>query len=97
MKDTLGGNNNIFIPYEMTRPLPLIHVENELDVYNIKEMRNLAEGFLKSNIDYIIEIIEDSGSIIYVYDQRVLKINQNGLLEYFNPLEEPVRKVEIFI
>ncbi len=45
MKDTLGGNNNIFIPYEMTRPLPLIHVENELDVYNIKEMRNLAEGF----------------------------------------------------
>ena len=97
MKDTLGGDNNIFIPYEMAKTLPLIYVENELDVYDIEQIRSIAEGFFNKDIDYIREIIEDNGSIIYVYNQRVLKINQNGLLEYFNPLEEPVNERNLYI
>ena len=88
MRDTIGGNNNIFIPYEMAKTLPLVYVENELDVYDIEQIRGIAEKFFNRDIDYIREIIEDSGSVIYIYNQRVLKINRNGLLEYFNPLED---------
>ena len=97
MKDTLEIDNDIFIPYEMSRDLPLIHVVNELDAYNLESMRDLAEKFYGRDIDYIREIIEDDGSIIYVYNQRVLKINQNGILEYFNPLEEPVKERNLYM
>ncbi|NMB27028.1 MAG: hypothetical protein GX987_03105 [Tissierellia bacterium] len=97
MKDTIGGDNNIFIPYEMAKTLPLIYVENELDVYDIEQIRSISEKFFNKDIDYIREIIEDSGSIIYVYNQRVLKINQNGLLEYFNPLEEHIEERNLYI
>lgn len=43
------------------------------------------------------EIVENNGSILYVYNQKVLKVHQNGLLEYFSPLEEPVKERNLYI
>lgn len=97
MKDTLKIDNNIYIPYKMAKTIPLVYVENELNVSNIEEIRNIAEDFFNKDIDYIREIIENNGSILYIYNQRVLKINQNGFLEYFSPLEEPVRERNLYI
>jgi hypothetical protein len=97
MKDTLGVDNNIYITYKMAQNLPKVYVKNELDIYDIDEIRNIAEKFFDKDIDYIREIIENNGSILYVYNQRVLKINQNGLLEYFNPLEAPVKERNLYI
>ena len=88
MRDTLGVDSNLFISYEMTKHMPKIYVENEFDTNNIDEIREMAERFFDKDIDYIGEIIEDSGSIIYLYNQQVLKVNPNGQIEYFNPLEE---------
>lgn len=97
MKDTLGSNNDLFISYEMTKNMPNVYVENEFNTYDIDEIRNLAQKFFNRDIDYIREIIEDNGSIIYLYNQQVLKINPNGQLEYFNPLEEPVLERNLYI
>jgi len=97
MKDTLGINNNLFISYKMAKDMPEVYVESELNTNNIDEMRNIAEKFFNKNIDYIREIVEDSGSVIYLYNQQVLKINPNGQLEYFNPLEEPVLERNLYI
>src|SRR5690606_2243199 len=36
------------------------------------------------------EIVESNGSTIYVLNNRSLKLNVNGMLEYFHPLEESV-------
>lgn len=90
MRDTLDADNNLFISYEMTKSMPKIYVENEFNINDIDEIREMAERFFNKDIDYIGEIIEDSGSIIYLYNQQVLKVNPNGQIEYFNPLEESV-------
>lgn len=97
MKDTLGSNNNTFIPYEMSKNLPLVSVERKLNPENIEEIRDIAKEYFNKDIDYIREIVEKDGSIIYLYDQKVLKINQNGILEYFSPLEEPVLERNLYI
>ncbi len=97
MKDTLDSNNNTFIPYEMSQSLPIVYVENELNPNNIEEIRSIAEEYFNKDIDYIREIVENNGSVIYVYNQKVLKINQNGILEYFSPLEEPVGERNLYI
>ncbi len=97
MRDSMGVNSNVYITYNMARNMPLIYVQNELNIHNIDEIRSIAEKFFDKDIDYIREIIENNGSILYVYNQRVLKINQNGLLEYFNPLEAPVKERNLYI
>lgn len=97
MKDTLDVDNNIYIPYKMSKTMPLVYVKNELDSNNIHEVRNIAETFFDKDIDYVREIIENNGSILYLYDQKVLKINQNGLLEYLAPLEEDVHERNLYI
>lgn len=97
MKDTLGSNNDIFIPIEMSQNVPLAYVENELIPNNIEEVRIIAEKYFNKDVDYIREIVENNGSIIYVYNQKVLKINPNGLLEYFSPLEELVKERNLYI
>ncbi|GMG98091.1 hypothetical protein EN5CB1_29170 [Tepidimicrobium xylanilyticum] len=97
IRETLNVNNDIYIPYRMSKNLPIVYVENELKTDDIEEMRGIAEIFFKKDIDYIREIIENNGSILYLYNQKVLKINQNGLLEYFSPLEEPVKERNLYI
>ncbi|WP_025642177.1 hypothetical protein [Schnuerera ultunensis] len=97
IRETLNVDNNVYIPYRMSKSMPLVYVENELNTDNIKEIRNIAEIFFKRNIDYLREIVENNGSILYVYNQKVLKVHQNGLLEYFSPLEEPVKERNLYI
>lgn len=97
MKDTLGSNNDLFIPYEMTNGLPVVYVENEIKIDDEDEIIRIVESFFGKNIDYLREIVENNGSTIYIYNQKVLKIHQNGYLEYFSPLEEPVRERNLYI
>lgn len=96
IRDTLNINSEVYITYRMPKDLPTVYVENELNIDDIDEIKNIAEVFFKRNTDYIREIIENNGSRLYVYKQKVLKINQNGLLEYFNPLEKPVKRRNLY-
>ena len=97
MKDSLGIDNHIYIPYKMTKTMPKVFVENELDINDIDNVRNIAKVFFDKSIDYIREIIENNGSILYVYNQKVLKINNNGLLEFFNPLESTIKERNLYL
>lgn len=96
MKDTIGTDKDIYIPYEMKNNLPTIYVENEIRMLDEDQKRNLAERFFNRNIDYIREITESNGTAIYVHGQKVLKLNTNGTLEYFNPLEGVVKKRNLY-
>ena len=96
MKDTIGTDKDIYIPYEMKNNLPTVYVENEIRMLDDDNKRILAETFFNRNIDYIREITERNGSTIYVHGQRILKLNTNGTLEYFNPLEGTVKKRNLY-
>lgn len=97
MKNTLGIDSNLFISYNMTDKMAEVYVENELNTSNIGRVRSIAESFFNKSIDYIGEIVEDNGSIIYLYNQEVLKISPSGQLEYFSPLDEEVLERNLYM
>jgi len=87
----------IFIPYEIKQLLPVVYVTNEVSIMSNLEMNQLAERFLEKNIDYIRQIVESNGSTIFIYDNKVLKFNLNGTIEYFHSLEEPVNERNLYL
>lgn len=96
MKKKFDIKNNIFIPYEMNNPIPRVFVENKIVSFTEDEKKQLVEKFFNKGIDYIREIVEGNGSTIYVYNQKVLKLDINGTLEYFNSLEKAVKKRNLY-
>ncbi|MDR7854995.1 hypothetical protein [Tissierella sp.] len=96
MKEKYGINNEVYVPYEMQNNLPQIYVENEIRNLDDGEKKQMAEKFFNKDIDYIREIEESNGSTIYLYDQRVLKLNVNGTLEYFHSLEDIIKKRNLY-
>ena len=96
MANRFAIDNNIFIPYEMNNPIPRVFVENKIVSFTEDEKKELVATFFDKDIDYIREIVENNGSTIYVYNQKVLKLDINGTLEYFNSLENKVRKRNLY-
>jgi len=97
MKERLDISNDIYIPYEMNNTLPTVYMENIIRTMTEDEKEDIAEKFFNRDIDYIREIVESNGSTIYVYDQRVLKLNINGTIEYFNTLVDIVKKRDLYL
>lgn len=96
MKDTVSSAKDIYIPYEMNNILPKVFVENQVRNLSEESKIRLAEEFFRENIDYIREVVEDNGSNIYIHDQKVLKLNVNGSLEYFQALDERVKRRNLY-
>ncbi len=92
-----GVKSDIFIPVEIKYTLPEIYVANEITSYSSKEKEQLAERFFDVDIDYIREIVENNGSTIYVNNQQVLKLNTNGVIEYFHALENRVTESNLLL
>lgn len=92
MRQTMGTDKDIYIPYpyEVDDSFPRVFVENEIESLNEEDKRKLAERFFDKNIDYIREIVESNGSYIYIDDQRILKLNVNGSLEYFHGIPDQI-------
>lgn len=88
MREAYEVDNDIYIPYEINRSLPKVQISNEILSLNIREKRRLAERFFDRETDYIDELVESNGSTIFIYDNRVLKLNTRGTLEYFHAFEE---------
>ena len=82
-----GVKSDIFIPVEIDYSLPEVYVANDVFSYSSREKEQLAERFFDTDIDYIREIMESNGSTIYVSNQKVLKLNNSGIIEYFHALE----------
>lgn len=84
------GGNDIFIPYEIRNILPDVFVKNDLLNMNKSDKETLAQRFLEKDKDYLRQIVENNGSTIYINDNRVLKFNLNGTIEYFQSLGNKV-------
>ena len=97
MRDSLNVNNDIYIPYKMSRAIPTVYVKNDINTDNIEDIRKIAEVFFQKDIDYIREIVENNGTVLYLYGDEVLKVSQNGFLEYYSPLEEQVPERNLYV
>lgn len=97
MREAYKIDNDIYIPSnEMINTLPEVYVENEIRNLNEEEKKELAKKFFNKDIDYIREIVENNGSTMYIYNTKVLKLNVNGTLEYFHPLEQEIKKKSLY-
>ena len=76
-----GVANMVYIPRINTQAPEDIPLENKLQTMSGQVQNNLARRYLRQNIDYIREIVEDQ-AVTYVYDQKVLRLNKNGWLTY---------------
>lgn len=92
-----GVKSNIFIPVEIEYSLPQIYVANDIFSYDSKEKEQIAERFFDNDIDYIGEIVEGNGSTIFVSNQQVLKLNVNGIIEYFHALDDKVMESNLVL
>ena len=91
------SGNDIFIPYEIRNSLPAVYVKNDLANMNNFDKETLAQRFLEKDKDYLRQIVESNGSTIYINDNRVLKFNLNGTIEYFHSLGNKVGDRNLYL
>lgn len=92
MRERLDTDNDIYVLFNINNILPRVFVTNEIALMDETQKNNLAKRFFNKEIGYIREIVESNGSTIYIHDQKVLKLNINGTLEYFHGLEAPIKE-----
>ncbi|MGM0396121.1 MAG: two-component system activity regulator YycH [Bacillota bacterium] len=92
-----AGVGDIYVPYEIRHSLPVVYVSNDVITMTSQEKNTLAERFLEKEIDYIRQIVESNGSTIYIYNNKVLKFNLNGTVEYFHSLEDTIRERNLYM
>lgn len=90
IKESLNVNSNLFIPYNLNENIPDLYLKDELDIRNLENIRDFSKKFFNKDIDYMREIVEKDNSVLHIYNEEVLKYKPDGLVEYFNPLEENV-------
>ncbi|MTI46243.1 hypothetical protein [Sporosalibacterium faouarense] len=95
MKTSLNINNNEYLPINMKYNMPVVKVKKEIEVKS-KNLESIVEKFFSRNPNYIRGYEEDNGAKIYFYNQQILKIHSNGLLEYHNSIAEPIENRELY-
>ena len=97
MREAYQIDNDIYIPNRMENNLLTAYVSNEISTLTDEEKRKLATRFFDQEIDYLREIVESNGSTIYLYNNKSLKLNINGTLEYFHSIEDRVPERNLYI
>lgn len=92
-----GVSSNTYIPKTTKIHLPELIVSNHILSLDAQSRNQLVERFFSREIDYIREIVESNGSTIYEYDNSVLKLNSNGVMEYFHVLEDSYSEPNLYI
>lgn len=87
----------IYVPSTMGFSLPELSVSNHIISLDEQDKNQIAERFFSREIDYIREIVESNGSTIYEFDNNVLKLSSNGVIEYFHVLEDTYSEPNLYI
>ncbi|MFT9496498.1 two-component system activity regulator YycH [Anaerosolibacter sp.] len=92
-------DNDVLVPLDLSIEQLKIKVENEIDVAGLKQATTyastlrqvdiFASAFFGENFDFVKKIIQNDGSVIYMYGygQKVLKVSETGALEYVEGLD----------
>ncbi|SHJ93181.1 hypothetical protein [Paramaledivibacter caminithermalis] len=78
--------SDVLIPIfaEGSEPIPSYSAKNQIDVSDKLAVKNQAYQFFGRTFDFVKEINEIDGTVIYMYGygEKSLKLNKNGTLEY---------------
>lgn len=87
-------NEDVLIPYLDDAAIPSIEVMNEIDVFDKAQIKTLSNKFFGENFDFVKEIMETDGTVIYMYGygEKALKINANGVLEHIEKVNKQKTK-----
>ena len=84
------------VPLEQTALNP-VFVQSELDVFDTVTINEIAKEYFKNNYDYVRKSVEVSGNLVYTYrTEKVLKINEEGLLDFYDAAFEPSNVTGIY-
>ncbi|MDD4564461.1 MAG: hypothetical protein PHE79_03170 [Eubacteriales bacterium] len=80
----LGVENNTLIPLEINTNLSKFPFRLDSYPNQSEKINTIAENFFGGNFDFVREITEDSGTVIYMYSygKKVLIVNTDGSIEY---------------
>lgn len=93
--------------YEVMVPIPdiesvlnPIYVKSEIDISDYEYINKIARDYFKEDYDYVRKREESTGNIVnivYVYNnEKVLKIVQNGLLDFYDAVEESANENGVY-
>ncbi|MBS4534431.1 hypothetical protein GOQ29_02245 [Clostridium sp. D2Q-14] len=97
---SLGTKSNVYIPYDMPNDKKNIIVENDIkitgDIEENEDIDKFAEEFFDKDLSYLRKIVDNSGAIVYMYNQNTgLLVYPNGMVEYSNTLDDVVMERNI--
>ncbi len=76
--------NNTLLPGDTNFFYPALKVHNAVDVNDDKQIQNIAKNVFNEKYDFTNRIVETNGSntFIYGYGEKVLRINEKGVIEF---------------
>ncbi len=90
-----GVEKNIYYPSDNILVYENIIFENALGGMDSLQKNTLASLYLKQDIDYIMEIAQQN-STTYVYDNRILKFFEDGVITYEDRREGVPQEANLF-
>lgn len=80
----LGVENNTLVPLSVEANLKSFPFRQDTYSYQTEKISAIAEQFYGGNLDFVRTIVEESGTVIYMYGygQNVLIVNTDGSIEY---------------
>jgi len=80
----LGVKNDTLVPLSLEANLKSFPFRQDTYSYQTEKISAIAEQFFGGNLDFVRTIVEESGTIIYMYGygQNVLIVNTDGSIEY---------------
>lgn len=92
------GNETVQVPVPLEQTaLNPVFVQSELDVFDTVKINEIAKDYFRKDYDYVRKSVEVSGNLIYTYrTEKVLKINDEGLLDLYDAAFEPSNVTDIY-
>lgn len=93
-----GVRNDTLLPYDRQERLLTLSSVNEIKDSSKDRERKIAERFFGENLDFIRKIIEDDGTVIYMYGvgQKILTLDPQGIVEYTEEVDNDYRELPYY-